>query len=46
MRRCGMSRELMDMEFETHVAHATDGHGFTDLDHTLEVFGVCPVCQR
>jgi len=45
-RGCGESRELVDSEFESYVARAATGQGFTDLSHSFEIFGTCPKCQR
>jgi Fur family ferric uptake transcriptional regulator len=45
-RNCGVSRQLVDSEFEARVAKAAEGQGFSELSHSFEIFGVCPACQR
>jgi Fur family transcriptional regulator, ferric uptake regulator len=45
-RRCGVSHEFIDAESERRIAQAVEIQGFTELDHNLDVFGVCPKCQQ
>lgn len=44
---CGMIESLaMDCPVETLEAEISRASGFSELDHELEFFGVCPACQR
>lgn len=43
-RRCGRTVEVAGPAVERWAARVADEHGFTDLSHTLEVFGVCAEC--
>lgn len=45
-RRCGRTVEFLAPELETAMARIADAEGFSDLDHTLEVFGLCADCAR
>lgn len=41
-RECGRTVEFLAPELEAAMTAIAAEHGFTDLDHTLEVFGLCP----
>ena len=43
-RRCGRSVEVAGPAVERWAASIAREHGFTEVSHTLEVFGVCEVC--
>ena len=43
-RECGRSVEVEGPEVETWAARVADEHGFTDVSHTVEVFGTCGTC--
>ncbi|MDO5727178.1 MAG: Fur family transcriptional regulator [Bowdeniella nasicola] len=43
-RECGMAVELADSEVETWAKQIAKAHGFIDVDHTLELFGICREC--
>jgi len=43
-RRCGSAVELSGREVEAWAADVAARHGFTDVGHTIELFGVCPDC--
>ena len=45
-RSCGRSVEVEGPEVETWAAAVADEHGFTDVSHTVEVFGSCGSCAR
>lgn len=45
-RRCGRAIEVQGPAFERWADRMAAEHGFTDLRHTLELFGVCAACQR
>ena len=44
-RRCGRSVEVAGPAVERWAAAVADEHGFTDVTHTLEVFGLCSSCS-
>lgn len=43
-RRCGRAVEIEGPAVETWAQRVADDHGFTDLSHTVEIFGVCREC--
>ncbi|GAA4389107.1 Fur family transcriptional regulator [Tsukamurella soli] len=43
-RDCGLTVEVADHEVETWSAKTAAAHGFTDVTHTLEIFGRCAGC--
>ena len=43
-RSCGTSVEVAAPEVEAWAASTAAAHGFTDVTHTLEVFGTCSAC--
>lgn len=43
-RRCGRAVEIEGPAVETWAQRVADEHGFTDLSHTVEIFGVCREC--
>ena len=43
-RSCGRSVEVEGPEVETWAAAVAAEHGFTDVSHTVEVFGTCAAC--
>jgi Fur family ferric uptake transcriptional regulator len=43
--QCGNSVEVASEEIETWAARVAKHHGFTPVDHTAEVFGICSVCS-
>jgi len=45
-RRCGRTVEVRSTSVERWAATLANEHGFTDVTHTVEVFGVCPDCSR
>ena len=40
-RQCGRTVEFLAPKLESAMTAIAGEHGFTDLDHTLEVFGLC-----
>ncbi|MEP9391092.1 Fur family transcriptional regulator [Gordonia sp. VNQ95] len=44
-RECGTTVELQADTVERWAAAIAKKHGFTDIHHTVEVFGVCERCQ-
>jgi Fur family ferric uptake transcriptional regulator len=44
-RRCGRAVEIAGPAVETWAQRVADEHGFTDLSHTVEIFGLCRECS-
>ena len=45
-RRCGTTVEVEGRAVETWAERVAREHGFTDVAHTVEVFGTCRRCAR
>lgn len=45
-RHCGRTVEIAGAHVERWAARVAAEHDFTDLSHTVEIFGVCPDCAR
>ena len=45
-RDCGTAVELSGDEVETWTANVAAAHGFTNVIHTIELFGTCAECQN
>ncbi len=45
-RSCGRTVEIEGPAVERWADRVAGEHGFTDVSHTLEVFGTCPGCTR
>ena len=45
-RRCGRAVEVRSTAVERWAADLGAEHGFSDVTHTVEVFGVCAQCAR
>ena len=45
-RRCGSAVEVSGREVESWAAEVAEAHGFSDVSHTIELFGTCSDCQR
>ena len=43
-RSCGRSVEIEGPEVEAWATRVSAAHGFTDVSHTVEVFGTCASC--
>ncbi len=43
-RNCGKAVEVEGRAVETWAAKVAAEAGFVDVDHTIEVFGICPDC--
>ena len=43
-RSCGRTVEVEGPAVERWAAAVAKDHGFTQVSHTLEVFGTCPTC--
>jgi Fur family transcriptional regulator, ferric uptake regulator len=45
-RTCGLGNEITSPAFEQQIAALAATHGFTGIDHRIELFGHCPDCTR
>ena len=45
-RECGFTVEIEGPAVERWASAQAADHGFADVQHTIELFGVCPDCQR
>lgn len=43
-RRCGRTEEIEGRAVERWAGDVAETHGYVDVDHTVELFGVCPSC--
>jgi len=43
-RQCGATVEVAGSEVEAWATETAAAHGFTDVSHTIEIFGVCGKC--
>jgi Fur family ferric uptake transcriptional regulator len=43
-RECGLTVEVTAPEIETFAHGVAASHGFTEVEHTLEIAGICPSC--
>lgn len=43
-RGCGTAVEIDGPAVETWARQVADEHGFTELSHTVEIFGLCRAC--
>jgi Fur family ferric uptake transcriptional regulator len=44
-RSCGRTEEIEGRAVERWAGEVAQSHGYTDVDHTVELFGVCPRCS-
>lgn len=44
-RNCGRAVEISLPSVERWSVRAAEEHGFTDVTHTVEIFGLCPECS-
>lgn len=45
-RSCGRTVEIEAREVERWATKVARAEGFTDIEHTVEVFGICGDCSR
>ncbi len=43
-RSCGSAVEVSGREVEAWAAEIAAAHGFSNVDHTIELFGTCAAC--
>jgi Fur family transcriptional regulator, ferric uptake regulator len=44
-RGCGATVEVAGPEVEEWAAEVAAAHGFSDVSHTIEIFGTCAACR-
>jgi Fur family ferric uptake transcriptional regulator len=44
-RSCGATVEVEGPAVERWTRSIAEQHGYADVSHTLEIFGVCPACR-
>ena len=44
-RTCGSAVEVSGRDVEAWAAEVAAAHGFSDVDHTIELFGICADCR-
>jgi Fur family ferric uptake transcriptional regulator len=44
-RNCGLTVELDNPSVERWATNAAEDHGFTDVKHVVELFGLCADCS-
>lgn len=44
-RRCGRAVEVEGPQVERWAAAVSAEHGFTEVEHTVEIFGICAECS-
>lgn len=44
-RRCGFTVEVQGDQAERWAAEVAGAHGFSDMSHTIEIFGTCADCS-
>lgn len=45
-RNCGSAVEVSGRDVESWAAEVAAAHGFSDVSHTIELFGTCAECAR
>ncbi len=45
-RACGVSVEVEGPEVESWAAAVAGRLGYSEVSHTVEIFGICPACER
>ena len=43
-RRCGSTAEIEGRAIERWAGEVAREHGYSEVDHTIELFGLCPDC--
>ena len=43
-RRCGRTEEIEGRAVERWAGEVAKAHGYAEVDHTVELFGLCPKC--
>ena len=45
-RECGFTEEIEQSQIESCVSAVAADHGFSDVEHSLELFGLCASCRE
>ena len=45
-RTCGFTEEIEQSQIESWVSALAADHGFSDVEHSLELFGLCASCRE
>lgn len=45
-RRCGAAEEIDVPEFESWATKIASAHGYSSIDHTVEITGLCRECTQ
>lgn len=45
-RECGFTVEIAGPQIEAWAAEVASTNGFAEVDHTVELFGLCQACQK
>ncbi len=45
-KKCGSTRQIEISEVEAMAEMAAKKYGFSDVSHSLEIFGLCEKCSR
>ena len=45
-RSCGATGEIDGPSVESWASQVGAAHGFTDIEHTIELFGTCQACRE
>lgn len=45
-RQCGIAVEIAGPTVERWTQRIAAEHGFSDVSHTLDIFGICPTCAK
>ena len=45
-RTCGFTEEIEQSQIESWVSAVAADHGFSDVEHSLELFGLCASCRE
>jgi Fur family transcriptional regulator, ferric uptake regulator len=44
-RQCGRTEQIEGRAVERWAGEVARQHGYAEVDHTVELFGVCPACR-
>ncbi|MFB2571102.1 Fur family transcriptional regulator [Micrococcus sp. IITD107] len=44
-RQCGSTVEILAPTVESWAAQTAAEHGYTSVEHTVEIYGLCPACS-
>lgn len=43
---CGKTKEISEENLENYLNQTAKKNGYTQISHTLEIFGICPTCTK